>query len=185
MDDSENNSETINALIDGAYVGRIDRRTFMRGLIVAGVSAATARDMADHAAYAQANQTAQLANLKSEYDYMIVGAGSAGCVMAHRLSQDGRVSVLVIEGGGTNLDQEKIINPMLYVTNFGTDTDWGNKTIPQANLMNRPSSPRSARSSAADRASTPPSGSKATKPTTTPGRRWPGRTGALPRSSKA
>ena len=117
--------------------GRIDRRTFMRGLIVAGVSAATARDMADHAAYAQANQTAQLANLKSEYDYIIVGAGSAGCVMAHRLSQDCRFSVLVIEGGGTNLEQDKIINPMLYVTNFGTDTDWGNKTVPQANLMNR------------------------------------------------
>jgi choline dehydrogenase len=70
-------------------------------------------------------------------DYVIVGAGSAGCVMAHRLSQDGRFSVLVIEGGGTNLDQEKIVNPLLYPTNFGTDTDWGNKTVPQANLMNR------------------------------------------------
>src|SRR6266852_5327463 len=137
MDNSENHGEAVNALIDGAYAGRIDRRTLMRGLIACGISAAAARDMADHAAYAQTNQTAQLANLRSEYDYIIVGAGSAGCVMAHRLSQDGRFSVLVIEGGGTNLEQEKIINPMLYVTNFGTDTDWGDKTIPQANLKNR------------------------------------------------
>jgi choline dehydrogenase len=137
MDNSENHGEAVNALIDGAYAGRIDRRTLMRGLIACGISAAAARDMADHAAYAQTNQTAQLANLRSEYDYIIVGAGSAGCVMAHRLSQDGRFSVLVIEGGGSNLEQEKIINPMLYVTNFGTDTDWGNKTIPQANLKNR------------------------------------------------
>lgn len=137
MDDAEIRGEAVNKLINSAYAGRISRRAFMNGLIAAGVAAATARDMAEQAAHAQANQTAQLANLMSEYDYIIVGAGSAGCVMAHRLSQDGRFSVLVIEGGGTNLEQEKIINPLLYVTNFGTDTDWGNKTIPQANLMNR------------------------------------------------
>jgi choline dehydrogenase len=128
---------SVNALIDRAYAGLVNRRAFIRGLIAAGFTAAAARDMADHAALAQANQVAQLANLKSEYDYVIVGAGSAGCVMAHRLSQDGRFSVLVIEGGGTNLDQDKISNPLLYPTNFGTDTDWGNKTVPQSNLMNR------------------------------------------------
>ena len=137
MDTSELRGEAVNALINSAYAGRIDRRAFVRGLIAAGLTAAAARDMAEHAASAQANQAARLADLKSEYDYVIVGAGSAGCVMAHRLSQDGRFSVLVIEGGGTDLEQQKIINPLLYVTNFGTDTDWGNKTVPQANLMNR------------------------------------------------
>jgi len=137
MDNPEFRGEAVNSLIDCAYAGRIDRRAFVQGLIAAGFAAAAARDLAENAARAQANQATQLADLKSEYDYVIVGAGSAGCVMAHRLSQDGRFSVLVIEGGGTNLEQAKIINPMLYVTNFGTDTDWGNKTIPQANLMNR------------------------------------------------
>jgi choline dehydrogenase len=129
--------EAVNSLISSAYAGRIDRRTFMQGLIAAGFAAAAARDMAKHAAYAQANQAARLADLKSEYDYVIVGAGSCGCVMAHRLSQDGRFSVLVIEGGGTGLDQQKTINPILWATNIGSDTDWGNKTVPQANLMNR------------------------------------------------
>jgi choline dehydrogenase len=129
--------EAVNRLIDAAYLGRIDRRTFVKCLLAAGFSAAAARDMAEHAASAQAVQSAQLANLKNEYDYVIVGAGSAGCVMAHRLSQDGRFSVLVVEGGGTDLEQPKIMNPMLYTTNFGTDTDWGNKTVPQANLKNR------------------------------------------------
>ncbi|MDX2205375.1 MAG: GMC family oxidoreductase N-terminal domain-containing protein [Hyphomicrobiaceae bacterium] len=137
MSDPESRGESINALVQSAYAGRIGRRTFLKGLLALGVAAAVARDMADHAAHAQANQKSQLAALKREYDYIVVGAGSAGCVLAHRLSENGRHSVLVIEGGGTNLDQDKIVNPLLYTRNFGTDTDWGNKTVPQKHMMGR------------------------------------------------
>lgn len=129
--------DAVNALIDDAYFGRISRRAFMKALVAAGFTATVARDMAEHAALAQANQAAQRANLKAEYDFIIVGAGSSGCVMAHRLSQDGRTSVLVIEGGGTNLDQDKIRDPRIYTQNFGTDTDWGYKSTPQKHLNNR------------------------------------------------
>ena len=37
-----------------------------------------------------------------DFDYLIVGAGSAGCVLADRLTEDGRNSVLLLEYGGSD-----------------------------------------------------------------------------------
>ena len=75
--------------------------------------------------------------LRAEYDFIVVGAGAAGCVMAHRLSQDVRASVLLVEGGGTDIGQTKISDPRLWTGNFGTDTDWGCRSVPQAHLNGR------------------------------------------------
>jgi choline dehydrogenase len=60
---------------------------------------------------------------KKIFDYIIVGAGSAGCVLANRLSSDPRHSVLLLEAGGS--EHPLIPIPGAYVKLFKTKVDWG------------------------------------------------------------
>ncbi|MEZ5908991.1 MAG: GMC family oxidoreductase N-terminal domain-containing protein [Hyphomicrobiaceae bacterium] len=71
------------------------------------------------------------------YDYVIVGAGSAGCVLANRLSEDPAVRVLLIEAGGKdNYIWVKI--PVGYLYCFGNPrVDWGFKTAEEPGLNGR------------------------------------------------
>ena len=71
------------------------------------------------------------------YDYIIVGAGSAGCVLANRLSEDAEVSVLVLEAGGG--DRDPLIHiPLGWGKLLETQKhDWGYFTEPEPNLDNR------------------------------------------------
>jgi choline dehydrogenase len=70
------------------------------------------------------------------YDYIIVGAGSAGCVLAQRLSEDANCKVLLIEAGGTDtLPLSRI--PGAYPQLQDTHYDWGYRTVPQRHLHYR------------------------------------------------
>lgn len=69
------------------------------------------------------------------YDYIIVGAGSAGCVLAHRLTEDPDVSVLLLEAGGADSAKELRI-PAAGPANIGSGRDWGFQTEPQPHLDN-------------------------------------------------
>lgn len=44
---------------------------------------------------------------QEEYDYVIVGGGTAGCVLANRLTEDRDVSVAVIEGGKSDVKEDR------------------------------------------------------------------------------
>ncbi|KAH7341232.1 GMC oxidoreductase [Rhizoctonia solani] len=72
-----------------------------------------------------------------KWDYIIVGGGSAGCVLAHRLSEDPNVSVLVIEAGKDCLDQLFSRIPLTFGRLFKTDADWAYSTKPQPTLDGR------------------------------------------------
>jgi choline dehydrogenase len=68
------------------------------------------------------------------YDYVIVGAGSAGCVLANRLSEDPDVSVLLLEAGGPDTN-ELVHLPAAFSALYRSAQDWDHSTIyePYAN----------------------------------------------------
>jgi choline dehydrogenase len=74
----------------------------------------------------------------SEFDFIVVGAGSAGCVLANRLSEDGRHSVLLLEAGGrANSINLKIPLMVAKILNDERYT-WQYETEPQSHLNNKP-----------------------------------------------
>jgi choline dehydrogenase len=71
------------------------------------------------------------------YDYIIVGGGTAGCVLANRLSSDPNVSVLLVEAGGKD-DYFWINIPVGYLYTIGNPrTDWCYRTEPEPGLNGR------------------------------------------------
>lgn len=71
-----------------------------------------------------------------EYDYVIVGGGSAGCVLANRLSADGSRSVLLLEAGGSPRHMNVTI-PAAFPKLFKSKRDWDYMTEPEPSLKGR------------------------------------------------
>ncbi|MCZ6766563.1 MAG: GMC family oxidoreductase N-terminal domain-containing protein [bacterium] len=70
------------------------------------------------------------------YDYVVVGAGSAGCVVAARLSEQPDVRVLLLEAGGPDSHPD-VQNPVMWPTLFKGELDWGYDTQPLRHANDR------------------------------------------------
>ncbi len=71
------------------------------------------------------------------FDYIIVGAGSAGCLLANRLSADANHKVLLLEAGGKDR-HPNIHIPAAFNKLFRSAADWSYDTVPQPHMGNRP-----------------------------------------------
>ena len=74
-------------------------------------------------------------HLRPAYDYVIVGAGSAGCVLAHRIGKAGRRVLLIEAGGPAKL--AAIADPPAWPELQDSQVDWRYSTIPQPGLSGR------------------------------------------------
>ncbi|MEH2252219.1 GMC family oxidoreductase [Nostoc sp.] len=72
----------------------------------------------------------------TQYDYIVIGAGSAGCVVANRITEDSKTTVLLLEAGNPDTKPEIQI-PLKCTSLPGTEVDWGYFSEPEPYLNNR------------------------------------------------
>ncbi|MGI8608881.1 MAG: GMC family oxidoreductase [Candidatus Dormibacteria bacterium] len=75
--------------------------------------------------------------VEAEYDYVVVGGGSAGCVVAARLSEDGRHSVLLLEAGGSDHKIKFMIPAAVLQLQLTSEHDWAFPSEPDPTRNDR------------------------------------------------
>jgi choline dehydrogenase len=128
-------ADAAQSLLDRAAQGRLGRRGFLRLAGAAGIARLLDPLEAEHALAAGENQDRNRQSGRSSYDYIVVGAGAAGCIIASRLAQTG-AEVLLIEAGGTD-ELPQVSNPSVWFTNIGGPLDWNFKAAPSSAVDGR------------------------------------------------
>ena len=75
-------------------------------------------------------------NDKEIYDYIIIGSGSSGSVLASRLSENPKLKILLLEAGGSDCEL-KILIPAMFYQLFKTSYDWSYSSTKQVNSNNQ------------------------------------------------
>jgi GMC oxidoreductase len=82
--------------------------------------------------------TSSTDGIAENYDFIIIGGGTAGLVVAARLSEDPKSRVLVLEAGSNKHNDPKILTPGLVASMYDDpEYDWGFLTVPQVRSMAR------------------------------------------------
>ena len=82
------------------------------------------------------NQQDLADNLKTRYDFIVCGSGSSGSVVARRLAENPKVSVLLIEAGGSD-DMPSVMEASQWASNLRSERDWSFQSRPNPHLNNR------------------------------------------------
>ncbi|KAK7935360.1 oxidoreductase [Apiospora marii] len=75
--------------------------------------------------------------METSYDFIIVGGGTSGLVLANRLSADATIQVLVLEAGSDHSKDPRVQTPALYQSVWGSELDWDLHSVPQPGLNGR------------------------------------------------
>jgi choline dehydrogenase len=115
----------------------MNRRDFIRTVGIGLASTTAACTPTPEAPSETASHGGAGADLSQPFDFIVVGAGSSGCVIANRLSADPLLRVLIVEAGGPASGDPAVQTPGQWVSLMGSRWDWGYQTEPEPALHDR------------------------------------------------
>src|ERR1700743_2343085 len=130
-----NKNEFRQVLLDHVSTGRLGRRRFLTLAGATGLLAGLPFAVIERAFAAADNQAVNQAKLEDAHDYVIVGAGASGSIVAGELTKTG-AKILLVESGCDDT-APTIGNPSVWFYNVGGALDWKLPIAPVPQLNNR------------------------------------------------